>query len=333
MEIIKERNHFIPKTYLEKFLNNDSELYVYKKGKDFFKKGIIKNERLFVVKGKDGLNAIAAKNNLYIPEGDFAENRNIFENFFAQEIESKYNEFLAFIEANFFNAQEIFKLYRNYIILLIASMMSRTLHSMTEIEEMYKVNFQIHHLAQSFAKKREKKLKKLIKEKQPDISDEKAEKTIKDYLDMVSEGKFDVKIPRNLFIKHIFQNMEMYGRLISDMTIQILRCENPNYFITTDAPVVYFIPKKKVTFNFGYKGLGSPYIELYFPLSRNLCLLLTRGEIEVLTGLPVRKEIVDIVNDNLSHNSRNFIFSPEKASFLEKFIEEYTPYPFKLVIH
>ena len=56
VEEIKKRNHFLPKTYLEKFLNNDNILYFYKKGKKFFKEGITKKDRLITVIGKDGLN-------------------------------------------------------------------------------------------------------------------------------------------------------------------------------------------------------------------------------------------------------------------------------------
>lgn len=123
---IKERNHFIPKTYLEKFLNGDNKLYVYKKGKEFFEKGITKKERLIVIEGKNGLNNIAVKKKLYIPEGDFSGDGNIFEDFFSEEVEGKYNDFLAFAEANFSDAQTVFGQYRTYIILLIASMMSRT---------------------------------------------------------------------------------------------------------------------------------------------------------------------------------------------------------------
>lgn len=331
-EKLKERNHFIPKTYLEKFLNKEGRLYVYKKGVDFFKDGIKKESRLFIAEGRDGLNEVAVKNKLYIPEGNFSEDKNIFEDFFAKEIEAKYNDFLKFVEANFLNAPKIFENYRDYIILLIASMISRTLHSKAEIEEIYKVNFQTHHWAQSFDEKRDEKLIRFIKEKQPKLTDAKAKEIVKEYLEMVEKGKFSLKLPRNLFIKHIFKNMELYAKLISNMTIQILRCDEPSYFITTDVPVVYFVPNKKVKFPYSHKSLGGLHTELYFPLSQNLCLLLTRRKIDVLTCLPVDNETVYWVNYNMSYNSGNFIFSPERDPLLEKFIEKYIPYPFKLVM-
>lgn len=329
MNVIKERNHFIPKTYLEKFLDKDEKLYIYKKGEIFFNKGIDKKDRLLIVEGRDGLNDIAVKKKLYIPDGDIAEDRNIFEDYFSQEIESKYNDFIAFVDDNFLNANTIFSKYRDFIILLIASMMSRTLHSKMEMEDMYKVNFQIYNRAQFFNPDNIEELKNNLKKEFPEITDIEAEKNIKEYQEMIEQGEFNIKLPRNLFIKHIFQNMEMYSEIISDMTIQILKCDESNHFITSDAPVVYFVPSGKANFYFSQKSLGGPDTELYFPLSKNLCLLLSRQKIEVLSGIPVGDKIVNIINDCVSHNSRNFIFSSKTDQFLEKFIDKYNPYPFK----
>lgn len=328
--IIKKRNHYIPKTYLKKFLNKEKKLFVYKKGKDSFQEGMVKADRLLTIEGIDGLNRIAVKNKLYIPEGDAVEDKNIFEDFFNQEVESKYDDFINFVENNFSNTTAIFDKYKDYIIILIASMLSRTLHSKIEMEEMYKVSFQAHNWAQSSNKNMIPEMKAHLIKEFPTITEDKLDKVVKDYLEMVEEGKFGVTLPRNLFIKHIFQNLEMYGQLISGMTIQILQCKDPCYFITTDAPVVYFVPEEKVSFPYGHKSLGSPYTELFFPLTKNLCLLLSHKKMEVLSGIIVNKEMVDIINYNLSNNSRDYIFSPEKADFLEEFIENYIPYPFEL---
>ena len=45
----------------------------------------------------------------------------------------------------------------------------------------------------------------------------------------------------------------------------------------------------------------------------------------------IDRDLCRIVNYNISHNSRDFIFSSFKADFLDKFIEECIPYPFKFV--
>jgi len=329
---IKKRNHYIPKVYLRRFLNDKAELFVYKKGKYFFDDKTTKNDRLLTIIGEDGLNNIAVKRNLYIPESDQIEDKNLFEDFFSQEIESKYDEFVKFVEDNFFNAPEIFSKYRDYIITLIASMMSRTLHSKTEVEEIYKVNFQMHNWAKTFNPNSIPDMKAYLAGKFPEMTTEEIDKTIKDYTEMVKNGEFEIQLPRNLFIKHIFENCELYSNLISDMTIQILKSEEPNYFITTDAPVVYFVPKEKVNFYFSYKSLGGPYTELYFPITKNLCLVLSRIKIDVLSGIFANKEMVDTINYNLSHNSRDFIYSPIQSDVLDNFIEKFIPYPFEFRI-
>ena len=46
LDEIKKRNHYIPKVYLRRFQNNETKLFVYKKGKEFFNEGITKEDRL-----------------------------------------------------------------------------------------------------------------------------------------------------------------------------------------------------------------------------------------------------------------------------------------------
>jgi len=88
-----------------------------------------------------------------------------------------------------------------------------------------------------------------------------------------------------------------------------------------------------VNFYFGPKSLGGPYTELYFPLTKNLCLLLTRRKTRILDYVYITQgNLARLVNYNIAHNSRDFIFSPEKNTFLDEFIEKYIPYPFKIKI-
>ncbi len=330
---IKSRNHYIPKVYLKKFWNKEEQLFVYKKGKKFFENNIEKSDRVLVVQGEDGLNIIGVKNNLYIPQDDEFEDKNIFEDFFSEEFESKYKDFVSFVENNFFDATLIFDKYREYIITLIASMLSRTLHSKIEMEEIYKASAQAQNWAESSNSNRITEMKDHLKKKFPDMTEEQADGATKKYIKMMEDGNFEVSLPRNLFIKHIFTNLTMYSNVLSDMTIQIIQCEDPNYFITSDAPAVYFVPEDKVAFPYDYKSLGGPHTELFFPITKNLCLFLHRKKIDVLSGIIVDGKMVKDINYNISNNSRDYIYSPEKADFLEEYIENYIPYPFSLKMY
>ncbi|KKQ60348.1 MAG: hypothetical protein US81_C0023G0010 [Parcubacteria group bacterium GW2011_GWE2_38_18] len=331
----KKRNHYIPKTYLEKFLNEEDNLFVYKKGEKFFNNTTPK-ERLLIVNGKNGLDAVGVKNNLYIPEGEFKDSKNIFEDFFCEELESPYSEFINYVEANFFNVQKILSKYHIYIINLISSMMVRTLHYKSEIENISKVFFQHNQIINYKSNKHHiDELRSIVKNEFPELNISRINEIVEDYLEMINKGEFEVEFPRNLFIKQMMMSMEVHYNLLSNMTIQFLRNDAQSFFITSDNPAVYFVPKGKENFYYGSKSLGGPYTELYFPLSKNLCLLLTRRKIKVLSGIPLdhtNKKIIRGINTTIAHNSKDFIYSPYSAAFLDKFIKEKILYPFKFSI-
>lgn len=328
---IKRRNHFISKTYLEKFLNNNNVLYVYKKGKQFFKQSITKKDRLATITGKDNLINIGVKSNLYIPEGDFKLDRNIFEDFFNDEFDSKYNKFID--DINKLPFSKIIEKYKEYIINLTSSTMCRTLHSKDEIEEMYKANFQMHHKFRSRDENRIEFLKREMIKREPNIKKEEINEIIADYFKRIEDGRFKIKIPRNRFIKDMFEKMINISQIISDMNIHILKNQTVFPFITSDNPVVYFVPREKVNFYFSYKSLGGPYTELYFPLTKDVCILMTRRKEKDQDYMNISQGfLARTVNYNIAHNSKNFIFSSETNNFLDKFIEEYTPYPFQMVV-
>jgi len=333
----KKRNHYIPKTYLKRFLNDQDTLYVYKKGEKFFSDGITKDSRLLTVVGEDGLNRVAVKKDLYIPSGEFGEDKNIFEDFFCDEIESKYDIFISDLEDSDITCEQNIKKYHEYVINLLSSMYARTLHSKRELEEMYESNIQMHHKLQTINKNRNDKriesLKEVIRKRHPEYSKQKVGESIKEYFKMIEAGEFKINFPRNKFIKEMFGKMQMFAQIISDMNIQIIKNNTSFPFITSDAPVVYFVPKEKVNFYFGPKSLGGPYTELYLPLTKNICLLLTRRNLDSLDYVYVTQgSWARVINYNIAHNSRDFIFSPETNVFLDKFIDEYIPYPFKFTI-
>lgn len=336
IKIIKKRNHYIPKTYLEKFLNKDNELYVYKKGEEFFNDKLNKNDRLLVIKGKEGLEAVGVKNKLYIPEGKFEGDKNVVEDFFSEKFEGPYNKFIEFVENNFYDIKIILQEYYEYIITLTASMMVRTLHYKLDLDEMYKAYFQTAAKFRLEKKNSIVELQQLLKDEFAELNDAEIEKHANDYIKMINDGAFSVKLPKNLFIKQMIESLKFHSTLISDMTIQIVKNNSNSFFITSDNPVVYFVPKGKENLYYGPKSLGGHHTEIFFPLTKDLCLILSRKQMEVFSGIPLKhydKKIIKIINNAITHHSRDFIYSPYQASFLDKYIETKIPYPFKLSNH
>ena len=115
------------------------------------------------------------------------------------------------------------------------------------------------------------------------------------------------------------------------MKINILKAREDRYFITSDNPVVYFVPQDKVNFYNPSKSLVSPLTEVFFPLTKDCAIHLCRRSDLKEMIMSASRELVDNFKENIAYNSKDFIFSPIKMNFLNQFVEEYIPYPFKLV--
>jgi hypothetical protein len=182
-----------------------------------------------------------------------------------------------------------------------------------------------HFMSTTFEHKTAKDLVNEYKEiSGENITEEEAESVRKNIIDK----KFNLKYPNAYFLKFALTSIEMHAQIFFDMNMVILRSNNKRHFITSDNPVVYFVPREKVTFYDNYKSLMSQHTEVFFPVTRNIAIVFSRKELGK-TIQPTNREMVDIINYNISVNSFNFIFSPVKMNDLNKFIKEYIPYPFE----
>jgi hypothetical protein len=321
MPEITTRNHYIPQTYLKHFLLDDT-LFVYKKGERFFKdKSVTEDKRIFGVKGEEGLKNVGLENNLYTLEIEGVKNDDV-EQIFSDLGESDYDSIISEIE-RMSDGAEINQDLKQKICLFLACMRLRTPQFKAQIEEMDSV-MKKHFMSEDYKRKSAKEIVADYKEMSgEDISEEKAEKVRK----MIVDKKYGLEYPNGYFLKYALLGIEQHLGIFSGMTMTIVRSNNKRHFITSDCPVVYFVPKEKVDFYNGYKNLMSSHIELYFPLTRNLVVMLFRRDIKEIIS-PVNREIVDMINYNISMNSFNFVFTPLKMNDLQKFISEYIPYPF-----
>ena len=113
--------------------------------------------------------------------------------------------------------------------------------------------------------------------------------------------------------------------------MSILKAKESRYFITSDNPVVYFVPKNKVNFYNQPKSLMSFFTEIFFPLTKDYAIHLCRRDNLQEMIMFGERELIEVFKENIAYNSKDFIFSPIKMNFLNQFIEEYIPYPFRLV--
>ena len=313
----------MPQTYLKHFLHNDS-LFMYKKGEKFFDKKIKPEDRIFKVNTEAGLRNIGVERHLYDPKIDGISSDDL-ENIFEELGEGSYDATIAAIRTLPYGSS-IPANIKSSLCPLMASLRVRTPLFKKEIEEIGEETRK-HLMAARYERMSLEDVAKHAKEALgKEITVESASKIRNSFV----SKKHTLKYPNAYFIRHALLRIEEYVNIFQQMTMVIYKSHS-RFFMTNDNPVVYFVPQKNVDAYNPPKGLVAQYCEVFFPLTKDLAIHLTwRNKGENL--LPANREIINAFNENLSHNSLDYIFSPMKVEELEKFTQKYIPYPFKLVI-
>ncbi|MCK5491396.1 MAG: DUF4238 domain-containing protein [Candidatus Pacebacteria bacterium] len=318
-----KKNHYLPRTYLKHFLL-DNELFFYLKGKKFFESNLSLEQKIVSVKGRDGLNIIGFENHLYRIKADGVNVQDV-EDFFQECGENFLNETIDQINSKEIG-DRIDKKIKDKLCLFMASMRVRTPLFKWETDEIESSFFK-HETKREIENMTNKDLKKMMNEGKETYTD----KEVKTVRKIFIEKKYDLKFPNERFLKMAFSTIEKFYDIFNSMTMNIIRSRSDRYFITSDNPVVYFVPKNKVDVYNNPRSLISRYTEVLFPLTRNLGILLSRTETpEILKA--GNRECSDLFNDNISLDSYNFLFSPLQMNSLKKFVEQYIPYPYKVTI-
>jgi len=327
---ITKGSHFLPRTYLKHFLL-ENKLLMYKKGKIFFKSNLDSRQRIIEISGEKGLNRIGKENNLYRIELREGIAPNLFEDLFQEIAENNFDNLVEKIKKKGIDERIEDKL-KEKISIFIAVMRLRTPLFKWEIEE----------ATAQFVKNTTKWNARMINEEEKErlkvdyeketgkmITDKEFKETIED----MAQGEFDgtkIEFSNNLFLKAIALSLEKHSYIFFNMKMGILKAKEGRYFVTSDNPVVYFVPKEKVNFYNNYKSLASPFTEVFFSLTKDYGIYLCRKDGYREIVMSADRKMIDIFNENIAINSKDFIFSPLKMNFLNKFIEEYIPYPFKI---
>lgn len=318
-----KRSHYLPQTYLKHFLLENS-LFMYKKGKKFFNDDFSPTERIVTVIGKGGLKNIGLKNNLYNPNIEKISVDDL-EEIFREYGENFYNDIVSSIRS-LVDGEKVPSEIKDKLCLFMAAMRVRTPQFKWETEEMGST-FLKHDMARKFGSMNPEEIVKFYKEKlEKNISISLA-KRVKEYF---SNKKYELKYPNAYFIKMALLSLDQHADIFHQMSMNFFRSED-RYFITSDNPVVFFVPPEKVNFYNAPRSLMSPFSELFFSVTKNIGVTLNWRKVEEKI-MPSNRNMVDIFNYNISHNSFDFIFSPIKMNKLNEFVEEYIPYPFKIEI-
>jgi hypothetical protein len=317
------RSHYLPQTYLKHFLL-ENKIEMYKKGESFFKKELSPEQRIHTVIGENALANVGLENNLYNPGVDGLSSDDL-EDIFREYGENFYNDLVSVIKGLPMDS-EIPDDVKDKLCIFMASMRVRTPQFKTEVEEMDSTLFR-HDMSKKFdSMSAEEVVQHVKKEEREDISIDRANKIKAS----IVNKEYNLEYPNAHFIKIALSSLDMHVDIFRQMTMTIM-VSDKRYFITSDNPVVFFVPPDKVNFYNAPRSLTSHFSELFFPITKDIGVTLNwrKGEEKVVFS---RRDFVDVFNYNVSHNSFNFIFSPMKMNCLDVFTTEYIPYPFKFTI-
>lgn len=318
-------SHYLPKTYLKHF-KKDEKLLMYMKGERFFKSGLRENDRMKEINGIKGLNKIAKENNLYLAEIPNL-NPNAIENLFREISEDEFDQLIEKIN-NLSVGEEIPGYIKEKICLQMASFRVRTPFFKWEIETLH--SGILKHLTKlhlsctspgNLVKEYKEKTGKTIK-----IGD------IKKILEYIKNNKLEITWSNLLFIQYALEMIELYTKIFLDMNMIICKTREDRFLITSDNPVVHFVPVEKThIFYNNPRSLASPDTQVFFSLTKHHFIHLSRRDRKE-SFYEVNRQLSYIQNFNIAKQSWNFIFSPIRMNELQKYINDYLPFPFILKV-
>jgi len=119
-------------------------------------------------------------------------------------------------------------------------------------------------------------------------------------------------------LQKMFEGVPIVSGILRKKAWKVLMSEGGDYFCTSDFPVITILPDKpgqagSVTVGAGF---GMPGVEIFFPLTKRSCLVLTdhaRGIRRIVPGRMVRE-----INKFLMVGARRFLYACEKNTAMEK---------------
>lgn len=317
-------SHFLPKTYLKHFLENE-KLCMYLKGERFFKDRLSEGDRIKDVVGINGLAAIAKQNHLYLADVPNL-NPNVIEDLLREISEDEFDDLLR--QINELKTGELIPApVKEKICLQMASFRVRTPFFKWEMETI-QTNILKHTTKLRYAETTPDELSAIYKKRTGKIMSLKEANKI---LGSIKGDNYEITWDNLLFIKSALEMIEPYSRIMQDMNMRIFRPKGNRLFITSDNPLVYFVPPEKSHLVESPRNIASEHSQVFFSLTKNISIHLSRTKRKEEV-LEIDRELSDIHNYNIATNAFEFIFSPIRMNFLSDYVKIFHPYPFKFSI-
>jgi len=129
-------------------------------------------------------------------------------------------------------------------------------------------------------------------------------------------ANLDIQASPDFFVEMMIKLLPNIKNDIIQMNWTFLYAKDQDYFITSDSPVTFFNPDVRLNFG-GYDLKNS---EFYFPLSKEICMILSHN-FKLRQTLDVPISVVETINKRTVYSSHKFVIAPKKdfigASYLK----------------
>lgn len=137
-----------------------------------------------------------------------------------------------------------------------------------------------------------------------DVSD----KEVEDMRKFVFEDRYTIKVPQEMSLQFMIQNVPDIANLIRQMRWVILQAPKDGVFITSDNPFVMIQTQADGTFWGSGAGLLVQGTETTIPLTSKICVLILPDKGDVSFS-PLSREAVRSVNTRTTTHCLRFLFS------------------------
>lgn len=300
--MIKKRHHYIPRFYLNGFVDYKNEPYIWvydKEGNNIIKstaKDIAVTEHYFSFKDVNG-----------IKDSDSVEN-------FVADLEG----IAANILKKVFNNNSLNGNEKMDFAYFVALMMVRVPNFRQNIETAFAETAKIVMQFSASYKENFEAMVKRYQEKTGNDLGMPIEEARQIYLDLDKHYKLETNPQVSLAMA--FNHINDYARLFYNMKWLFLRATTDYKFLSGDNPLYYLDPTHN-PHSFSGVGLCNKNIEVSLPLSQDLCALGTwHGKEGYFQSV---NQIVKIVNQRTVIASSRFVFSSERSEKLKYFVRKY----------
>lgn len=305
----KRRHHYIPKFYLNNFIDPENSPYIWvydKEGADIIKataKDIAVEKHYFSFTTPEGKkDSETLENALADIEGSAstAINKIIQEKILTQEERTYFVTFLALMLTRVPNFR------RN-----IENATGKMLKKMSIMWASYKKGFEG------------------MMQRYEEDTGEKIGMSTEELRQWMIDGKYDITVDSQFSLGIALSNAEKMVNLFYKMKWAYIKSTDEYKFLTGDNPFYYIDPTYNPKSFYGF-GLVNKNIEVTFPLSQNLCAFGSwRGKEGYAQG---NNQLVKNINRRTVIASLRFIFASQRSDIIKDFVKKYKNSSPKLVV-